>query len=267
MDPIIGGALIAGVSGLASGIMNSNSSAKANRDNINFQREVNQRNEYLANTAYVRASTDMKNAGLNPMMMFGSGSASSAGATTTAAQVASEQEGEMISRAGQSAQQALSAKMALDQNDADLLLKEKQARQAEESTKLTETTAKKTAEEIAKVRQEIANLRAGKAGIEAGTRKTDLETSNLAITQPRVAAEAEAGVSRANTEKDNVWWDKKMQQLGVILDNASSAGAFLTGRSFLRNHPPVQNHPDGSITTGGKSYAPIYKNSGKPKWK
>lgn len=86
MDPISG--LIMGGAGLLGSLFSSNSSAQQNQANIQMQKETNQMNimenqknrdfqQQMSNTAYQRASTDMQAAGLNPMMMFGSGSAAS----------------------------------------------------------------------------------------------------------------------------------------------------------------------------------------------
>lgn len=87
MWPILGGAL-SGIGSLLGGWFSSETSAENTKQNIAMQRETNQMNiaenqknrdfqQQMSSTAYQRASADMTSAGLNPAMMFGSGSAAS----------------------------------------------------------------------------------------------------------------------------------------------------------------------------------------------
>lgn len=85
MDPV---SLLLGGASLISGFFGSETAKENNERNVAMQRETNQMQiaenqknrdfqQQMSNTAYQRASTDMVAAGLNPMMMFGSGAAAS----------------------------------------------------------------------------------------------------------------------------------------------------------------------------------------------
>lgn len=87
MLPLLGG-LISGGASLLGGLFSSNTSRDNTNANIAMQNQTNQMSvaenqknrdfqQQMSNTAYQRASADMTEAGLNPMMMFGSGSAAS----------------------------------------------------------------------------------------------------------------------------------------------------------------------------------------------
>lgn len=82
------GGIVSGVGSLVQGWMGSETSAKNTEANIAMQHETNQINiaeaqknrdfqQQMSSTAYQRSSQDMQQAGLNPMMMFGSGAAAS----------------------------------------------------------------------------------------------------------------------------------------------------------------------------------------------
>lgn len=91
MDPVTGALITAGISGASSifgNYLQANQSGQnqrlqiaANQDMFNAQSAFSQNmlqqqqnfQQFNSNTAYTRARTDMQNAGLNPMMMYGSG--------------------------------------------------------------------------------------------------------------------------------------------------------------------------------------------------
>lgn len=59
--------------GLMSGAMSMFGQSQTNQMQMSMLQEQERYNTTMANSAYQRASTDMQKAGLNPMMMFGSG--------------------------------------------------------------------------------------------------------------------------------------------------------------------------------------------------
>lgn len=84
MDPILGGALIGGAANLIGGLMGQSSQQSANQSNQASAREQMTFQKEMSDTAYQRSMKDMRLAGLNPMLAFSQGGASSpAGASAT----------------------------------------------------------------------------------------------------------------------------------------------------------------------------------------
>lgn len=183
MDPL---SLIAGGASLLGSIFGSNTSASNNAANIQMQRETNalsiqenQKNrdfqEQMSSTAYQRASKDMESAGLNPAMMFGSGSAASSpsgGVPSLTAPKSDPNSGfaHMGEAIGKAVNSAIAAKTY------DKMTQEIANMQTQQA--LTSAATKTEAERPALVRSQVAterekpeNLRAERFNVETSTAK------------------------------------------------------------------------------------------------
>lgn len=105
---IIGAALGAGGS-ILGGAMSSAGQASANAQNAQLAREQMAFQERMSNTAYQRAMEDMRRAGLNPILAYQKGGASSPGGAMAVMQNAEAAMGEGVAKATTSAKEGASA--------------------------------------------------------------------------------------------------------------------------------------------------------------
>lgn len=152
MDPVTG-TIVAGLgSSLISGLFGSSAQKKANKTNIELQQKQLDWQERMSNSEWQRGVQDMKAAGLNPMLAFSQGGASTP--NVSAARVEPE---DAWSKAAHSAGQTAMQAMMLKQQEANIELTRAQAaKTTAEIPGVTTTSANAPAMQEA----QLANLRA-----------------------------------------------------------------------------------------------------------
>lgn len=148
------GALLAGIAGdLIGGLFGSSAQKRANRTNIMLTRENRDWMERMSNTEWQRGVADMKAAGLNPMLGFSQGGASTP-SSSAATVIPEDAIGRAASSAGSKAMQALALENMSAQNK--LLMANKLNVDADTQNKLG--TANLIAGQTQQIDAQIQNL-------------------------------------------------------------------------------------------------------------
>lgn len=239
MWPMLGSLFTGGASLLGS-LFSSNTSNENNQANIQMQQQTNAMNvaenqknrdfqESMSSTAYQRASQDMQTAGLNPMMMFGSGSAaSSPSGGVPNLQAPKREQTSPLANLGDAASKAVSSAVAFKTMDK---MSDEMANLEAENYRIRETTkniAQSTKTETERTRG--TRLSADETGERRDERKRDI---------PRQEWEAirhldYSGIPDAARKAGNIgaWGGGKVSDtISPLLNGAMSVKRLLPQRS------------------------------------
>lgn len=194
------------------------SSLKANEQNVALARENRDWSERMSNSAYQRAMADMKQAGLNPMLAFQQGGASTP--TTTAPTVSATKMGAGLANTAKTAIELIGGQKNLA---ADTALKAESADTQKTQRAVNDTTAVKN---LANARE--SNERAKTEGVQrqnlwSTKSRTDAETPGVQAKSQSMQMDTRLQQERYKTDKASQKFDSILERVSNTLGSINSA--------------------------------------------
>lgn len=215
MDPIIGGSLIMGGAGLLGGYLNNQQNQNSAKWAADFSAAEAQKNRSfqarMAGSAYQRSMKDMRKAGLNPMLAFSQGGASTPGGATASASAP-----HMEDILGKGIASAVEGRRLR----ADMEEKEQGTKLLKEQTDVAETSKWKMMFEKAKLQEDTKLTEAHRKQAEE---ETKIFLDNLPTMKKAAQLDAESALKRSKIDNKLVPVDAGLQRIGQAVGVGASA--------------------------------------------
>ncbi|QCQ85018.1 DNA pilot protein [Blackfly microvirus SF02] len=207
MDPVTG-ALIGSIGGsLVSGLFGSSAQKKANKTNIQLQQKQLDWQERMANTEWQRGVEDMKAAGLNPMLAYSQGGASS---PNVSAATVNPEDG--LARGISSASEKAMAILAMKQTEANIELTKANTIKTVEEAKTAGVTSANAGE---RQTAELANIRAEYRRIIEGEDLTKAQRANLEELLPGMIRQQQAQLGLTSASTQSAKAEARIKESGI----------------------------------------------------
>lgn len=222
------GAAIAGGAMVGGALINSASQNAANDKNIELAREQMKFQKDMSNTAWQRGVADMKKAGVNPMLAFSQGGASSPSGSQ--GRVEATRPGDALSQGVNSAITAKRDLSLVDLQTAQVQQSTAQAMATLADARLKESTALQVQQQTRNLGLEAAALKlrpdemmVGMRLKDAQDRKTRKESTRLDQGQDAHVAQSDLERDRARNDRQWLEYDQLQKRLQRTFDTAGSA--------------------------------------------